>query len=265
MTTARFRTLFLVSTLVLLPLGAKADTASWTLNLQATPTKRTVVVPVLMYHYVRPLYGLDVTGTRLSVSPKRFAAQMDELVAKGYQTITPAELDAALTKGAGLPSKPILLTFDDGYYCQYTEALPVLQRLNLQATFFIVPAFMSRRDYMYPKTIQALDATGLATIAAHSEHHLDLRYLPLKKLRAEIQTSKADLEKLTNHQILDFAYPFGGFNKTVEREIQAAGFRTAFSTLYGSRQSSSTIFELRRIRVMNGSSVDLLVRNASKR
>lgn len=244
-----FRKLLLILALALFPLSASAG---------------TITVPILMYHYIRPLQGLDAAGIGLSVSPKRFAAQMEELVSKGYQTITPAELDAALTQGAALPAKPILLTFDDGYYCQYTAALPILRRLNLQATFFIVPAFTSRWGYMYPGTIKALDATGLATIAAHSEHHLDLRYLPLKKLRDEIQTSKTDLEKMTGHAILDFAYPSGGFNQTVEREVQAAGFRTAFSTIYGSQQSSSTIFELRRIRVMNGSSIDLLVHKASR-
>jgi len=252
----RFKIVFLVSLSVLLLLSTRAGVAFAALTPSSTPHERTVVVPVLTYHYIRPLDGLDATGAGLSVSPQRFAAQMEELVRKGYRTITPAELTAALTEGAALPAKPILLTFDDGYYDQYTEALPILRRLDLQATFFIIPGFTVRTGYMYPKTIRALDASGLATIAAHTEHHLDLRQLPLKKMRAEIQASKIDLEKMTGHPIVDFAYPFGDFNRTVEHEVRAAGFHTAFSTLSGERQSSSTLFEIRRIRVMNGSSID---------
>lgn len=60
-------------------------------------------------------------------------------------TVVPLEdaLDA-LAEGRPLPPRPIALTFDDGYRDNLEVALPVLRRLDLPATFYLVPGLLDR-------------------------------------------------------------------------------------------------------------------------
>lgn len=76
-----------------------------------------------MYHYIRPDPGPDdPVGQGLSVSPELFAEHLAYLAEQGYSTITMAELADAWQGRRSLPSKPIVLTFDDGYRDFYTNA-----------------------------------------------------------------------------------------------------------------------------------------------
>ncbi len=228
-------------------------------------TKRTVLprviaVPILTYHYIRPLDGLDASGRSLSVSPVHFEMQMEQLVLQGYHAITPAQLDAALTNGDPLPSKPIMITFDDGYYDQFQNALPVLVRLHLPATMFIVSGFLNRYGYMYESTVRAADATGLITIGAHTQHHMNLTTISTLRAHNEILGSKADLERILNHPITAFAYPFGSYSTPLLREVAADGFHLAFTTVNGDRQSSQIRYQLERSHVRDAPTISWLSR-----
>jgi peptidoglycan/xylan/chitin deacetylase (PgdA/CDA1 family) len=50
----------------------------------------------------------------------------------------------ALKEARPLPPRPVALTFDDGYRDNLTLAAPLLARLGLPATIFLVPGFLSR-------------------------------------------------------------------------------------------------------------------------
>src|SRR5689334_15319048 len=71
-------------------------------------------IPVLMYHIL-----IEGRNDGLSVDPMRFKEQMTALKEAGYNTITVFELDDYLKNGTLLPTKPILITFDDGYISNY--------------------------------------------------------------------------------------------------------------------------------------------------
>src|SRR5581483_4103848 len=93
---------------------------------------RAIQVPILMYHYVsaNPQWPADPARTHLSVTPKAFAAQISYLRLAGYTTITLDDLARALSDGAALPAKPIILTFDDGYQDFYDNAFPLLKKYH---------------------------------------------------------------------------------------------------------------------------------------
>src|SRR5712691_6957851 len=92
------------------------------------PGPTSINVPILTYHYIRVNPDrYDRMGFALSVTPSDFAAQTDWLAQNGYHTITTEDLYTYLNGYGGLPSKPVILTFDDGYADFYTTALPILR------------------------------------------------------------------------------------------------------------------------------------------
>ena len=99
----------------------------------------SVSVPVLMYHYIRVNQNPnDKVGYNLSVTPDNFRAQMDYLATHGYHTVSLDEMGAALLSHAQLPSRPIVITFEDGYVDCHDSAFPILQSHNFKAVSFVI-------------------------------------------------------------------------------------------------------------------------------
>ena len=208
-----------------------------------------VVVPILLYHYVRVnRHGNDHVGFNLSVTPEHFAEQMALLVATGAHTVTLADLVAALHGGPPLPPRPVILTFDDGYSDFYTAALPVLQRDRLRAISFVVSGFVDKPGYMTAAQVRSIVAAGMV-VGDHTVHHVALGHLSLAEAQQEIQVSRQQLVDLTQSPVDDFAYPYGDWNPGVVRLVQQAGFREAVSTDLGNVHDLTQLFVLRRIRI----------------
>ena len=97
-------------------------------------------LPVLMYHHVGPLRAGACPS--LTVAPDRFERQVSWLARNRYVGIRPGDW-LAHRAGRPLPSKPVLLTFDDGYADIVEYALPVLQRHSFGAVVFVVTGRMA--------------------------------------------------------------------------------------------------------------------------
>jgi peptidoglycan/xylan/chitin deacetylase (PgdA/CDA1 family) len=147
-----------------------------------------------------------------------------------------------------LPAHAVVLTFDDGYADFATAAQPVLAKYGFVATDYVVSGFMGRPGYMSADQVRQMDASGMV-IGSHTVHHVDLTSVPTEVARAEIDAGKSALEGLLGHPVLDFAYPYGGFNATVEQMVRDAGFRDAVTTRGGDIQTLAGAFELHRTHV----------------
>jgi peptidoglycan/xylan/chitin deacetylase (PgdA/CDA1 family) len=215
-----------------------------------TAPRGTTVIPILMYHYVRTVADpTDTIGINLSVTPEKFAAQMQYLADNGYTTLTMGEVHAILAGALPLPPKPIALTFDDGYRDFYTAAWPVLKQHNFKATNYVVTSVIGLEPYMTWAMLQELDATGLIEIGAHTRTHPDLRALGNDKRWDEIAGSKAILEEGLGHPIGSFCYPAGFYTAAVLADVRRAGYISAVTTAYGTKQNSADALEMPRIRV----------------
>src|SRR5207248_4759390 len=107
----------------------------WPAPEKPRPMTALTAVPVLMYHEIAPAAA---TTSRLAVPPEEFAAQLGLLHEHGFTTVTAGTLAAALADGGhGLPDRPIVLTFDDGFADFHAAALPVLSRYGFTATLFV--------------------------------------------------------------------------------------------------------------------------------
>ena len=123
-----------------------------------TPAPRTDVaavasrshVPVLCYHQIREPTSADSAADRqYIVRPSVLEAQMQALTQAGY---THGHRRRATSRtwprGAKLPRKPILLTFDDASAGQYTRALPILKRHHFVATFFVMTVVLGKDGWL---------------------------------------------------------------------------------------------------------------------
>lgn len=231
----------------------------------ASSTEHVVRVPILMYHHIRSMKPTFTAKDRLfTVTPEDFALQMEGLVRAGYTTITPRDVEAALNGAAPLPKKSVLLTFDDGYREHATIVLPILQRLRLKATYFVISEGYRIRAYMTNQMVRDADASGLVTIANHTRHHVFLARMSPAARAPEIVDSKKELETLLGHPVYDFAYPYGSWSQAAADEVRAAGYTLGFGVRLGALHTSSTRYRLHRIRVLNGENVATLLDAFSK-
>lgn len=241
-----------------LSLPPTGEVAAAAVGVLATPTPRPnwgpspgteLTVPILTYHYVRVNPNpADNLGFALSVTPSNFAAQMGALAAAGYEPITPSDLAGAVRGVHGLPPRPLVLTFDDGYEDFYTAAVPVLRDHHFRAINYVVTGRVGAGSYLTWPQIVELDREGF-TFGAHTVNHADLSRLSFEAAIREVRDSKRDLEERLHHPVLDFAYPYGKFTPALEAEVQAAGFTNAVSTMGGSRHTVGSLYRLQRISI----------------
>lgn len=238
------------------PLPAAADLRAHGAPVLVAPPAvagaHAVNVPILMYHFLRvDRNPADRLGIALSVTPADFALQLAYLKHAGYTTVSLAQVMSAMSAGARLPAKPIVLTFDDGFQNFATVGAPLLAEQGMTATAFVVSGFVGRPQYMTAAQVQGIVAMGM-TVGAHTEHHVDLVREPLAVARQEIAGSRAALQALTGQPVLDFAYPAGQFDAQVVQLVQAAGFRDAVTEIPGIRLEAAQRFLLPRVRVFGG-------------
>jgi biofilm PGA synthesis lipoprotein PgaB len=105
---------------------------------------RPGAVPVLVWH------GIDDARDGYSTSRRAFARQLALLKRLGYTTISTrqwSEFRAGRT--AGLPARPVLLTFDDGRLDSYRGADRVLEHDGMRAAIFVITGQIDRRSPFY--------------------------------------------------------------------------------------------------------------------
>lgn len=205
-------------------------------------------VPILMFHRVAVNAAAEPAITRaLTVAPRVFATEMEWLKGAGFHAVSLSELYAALEHGASLPPKPIAITFDDGYRDVLWNAAPVLHRLHMPATEFVITGRVDDGDPSYlswPELVR-LERLGFA-IGSHTVHHLELTLLPPEQARYELDASRGALRRHLHRAVWWFAYPAGRVDGAVASLVRAAGYRLAFTTQSGDLQQSQTPLLLHR-------------------
>jgi peptidoglycan/xylan/chitin deacetylase (PgdA/CDA1 family) len=237
----------------LLTLGSVIVPAQRQTPSTVVPLGRAAVsVPILMYHYIRVNPNpWDRLGFGLSVTPADFETQVGWLAANGYHAIDLQDLERYLAGVASLPSRPVVLTFDDGYRDFYTTAYPILRAHHFTAVTYVVSGFIGAPGYMTAAQLVELDAVGIE-IGAHTVTHADLTRLGPASSQHEIGDSKAMLEGLLKHPVVDFCYPSGKLNAAVVQDVEAAGFQSATTTVPGTLHGMGDRFSWTRVRVQGG-------------
>jgi peptidoglycan/xylan/chitin deacetylase (PgdA/CDA1 family) len=214
-------------------------------------------VPVLCYHQIRPLRAGDGAAARpYIVSPGAFARQMQALDDAGYHPVSGEQLVAHVARGAALPRRPVLLTFDDASAGQFTTALPILRRHRFVATFFVMTVVLDKPGWLTRREVRALARAGM-TIGAHTWDHHPVPGYAGDDWRVQIDQPTHELGRLVGHRIRLFAYPFGLWKPTGIVHLWRAGLAAAFQ-LAGPFDRHHPLWNLRRIIVPEWSGRRLL-------
>jgi peptidoglycan/xylan/chitin deacetylase (PgdA/CDA1 family) len=224
---------------------------------------------ILMYHKIDEPPP-DVRHPGNFVSPSNFTEQMDALLAWGYRTISFGEwLDYRNGKRAPLPSKPLIVTFDDGYTCFDEHAWPVLRARKMSATVFLVAGQIGganvwdrdeiRLPLMGADRIRALQAEGVH-FGSHSVSHPPLARIPAAEAFEELVRSRWMLAELLGAEVDVFAYPFSNQSRAVRALAVQAGYRCAVRGMGRMNSKRSDPFGLRRIKVEPTTTVGALRR-----
>ncbi len=173
----------------------------------------------------------------LTVASTRFRAQVELLLAAGFQFVTVGEL-AERTTTAASTSGLAALSFDDGMEDNVSVLLPLLREYGLPATVYVVTGLIgrpnpwldprSRARMMTSDELSELVAAGVE-LGAHTVTHADLSALDHEACRREVETSRAVLRDLTGAAVETFAYPFCRHSPGAVRAVRAAGFSAAVS------------------------------------
>ncbi len=225
----------------------------------AAPQTGPARVPILMYHHVSDApAGADAIRLDLSVGPKAFSQQMDYLASHGYQTIGLADLVERLQKGHALPAKPVVLTFDDGYDDNYSQAYPVLRRRGFTGTFFLITDAVGNPEYMTWSQAIEMSRQGMS-IEAHGRTHSDLAASRAADQAWQIGGSQKILEDKLGQPVRFYCYPSGRYNAQTIATLRAQGYLAAVTTAYGATHSAADLFELTRVRIRGADTIDQFI------
>ncbi|HEY2536866.1 MAG TPA: polysaccharide deacetylase family protein [Solirubrobacteraceae bacterium] len=216
-------------------------------------------VPILMYHVINPPpAGAPFPG--LYVEPSEFAAQMRALAKAGYHAVTQDQMWAYWKRGVPLPKdKPIVVSFDNGYQSQYTNALPVLRSLgwvgneNIQLT-----GLPPSQGGLSQAQIKGLVAAGWE-LDTQGISHADLITLNATQLAEQVASSRKTIQQRYGVPANWFCYPSGHYNATVIAAVKSAGYTGSTTVVPGWAGPESDPYRLPRLRVLGGTSPESLL------
>lgn len=193
---------------------------------------------VLMYHKVEPI-GPDF----LTVTTNQLRQHLQHLQQAGYQFVALTDVLKAVqnTTPSQLPKRALLLTFDDAYQNNLTDALPILQEFAVPAVIFVPTAYVggcnewdSGTDpLMTSDALKSLGKEGL-TLAYHSHRHVNYKHESPESSAEDLRANLREADRLGLPMLPALAYPYGGRPKdpAARRQLfevmEQLGIRVAF-------------------------------------
>jgi peptidoglycan/xylan/chitin deacetylase (PgdA/CDA1 family) len=193
---------------------------------------------VLNYHAVSATWP-----AALSVDPRKLEQQLSIVIGRGYEPVAASSL-----REAPNARRTLTVTFDDGYRSVLDLAAPVLERLGIAGTVFVVTDFIGKSEPMswrgvdhwmgtpHEHELASLDWDGIARLVAarweigsHTRSHPRLTQLSQAELHDELHSSRECIEDRLGRPCTSLAYPYGDHDDRVVRAAADAGYRIAFT------------------------------------
>ncbi len=209
----------------------------------------SVQLPVIMYHSI---LKDEARAGPYVLSPSALEADLDYLQHNGYETVTVSELVDFVDGKGELPEKPVLITFDDGFYNNYLYAYPLLAERDMQAVVSVIgeqTALYTENgqenaywSYLSAGRLVEMQESGVFEIGNHSFdlHDDSVRKGCLKKRGESLSQYRQMLAEDTRQAQtylaesgltppLCYAYPYGAYSEETEGILKELGFRCTLS------------------------------------
>lgn len=207
-------------------------------------------MPVLMYHSV------DYNKIFFTVKPEDFQKQTAHLFKKKYSVISLARSVEMIKNKEKIPSKTLVLTFDDGFEDNYFNVFPILKKYNFPATIFLATDFIGKEKKsestgIFLKTlhweqIKEMHDSDLIDFEPHTCSHRELTKISLQEAVKEITESKKVLEDNLQKSCRFFAYPRGRYNRAIINILKENNFLAALTVKPGRARTTCDLLELPR-------------------
>lgn len=244
---------------------------SWAVR-QVSAVDTAVLVPVAMYHSVT---DEGKSPGQYVISPSMLESDLQYLSEHGYQTVTVTDLVNYVKYGTALPEKPVMLTFDDGYYNNYLYAYPLLNEYGMRAVLspvaILTEEFSQSEDtrhevwsYCTEEQLKEMADSGVIEIQNHSYdfHELSPRRGCLRKsgeseaayrevFFSDTQRAQDLFVSLGIEAPVCYTYPYGACNSETEELVAQCGFTATLSCEEGIASIVRDPACLKRIRRYN--------------
>lgn len=217
-------------------------------------------IPVLMYHKV-PDQALS-SRHRIFVTKTDFEAHLKFFRRQGFTTLTFRDLEefrSGQREFSQFPQKPLVLTFDDGYLDNLTNAAPLLKKYQMKAVIYLLAdhgILENSWDADGAEPLQALMTLEQKKrlsdfdfeIGSHGLSHRNFQLLNAEQMQGELVESKQSLEKDFG-RVLSFAYPYGCASEAALELAEEAGYEFAVKTDSGGLVPEENPFGIFRINI----------------
>ncbi|MBI4293089.1 MAG: polysaccharide deacetylase family protein [Betaproteobacteria bacterium] len=212
-------------------------------------------LPIVVYHKVQTEPIRDEPGQTV-ISLARFEAQMRYLAAHRYRTLSMDEVVEA-TRSGNVPDHAVAIHFDDGWANQ-KNALPILEKLGLKATFWIIGEALPEVGYLAWDEIRTIARKPLFDVHSHTLTHPCDESSNLKTwvagrpagksiadARRELIGSKLLIERQIGMPVRYLAWPCGLYNDELIGLAIAAGYE-ALATVDRGLTPTGDVLRIRR-------------------
>ncbi|MCD8180126.1 MAG: polysaccharide deacetylase family protein [Firmicutes bacterium] len=209
----------------------------------------SVSLPIIMYHSV--LRDTDLSG-KYVITPEALESDIKYLRENGYTFVSAAELIDFTDNDGELPDKPVMLTFDDGFYNNLGYVKPILEKCGAKAVISVVGSYtdeysesnIANMTYGYLRWSDVYDMilSSRIEIGNHSydfhsnangrngskrnkseslEEYKEIFYEDTKRAQDRFLTK-------TGFSPVIYAYPFGAYSEETTDILKEMGFRVSF-------------------------------------
>lgn len=224
---------------------------------------------VLMYHGI---LDNDKRAGNYVITLDMFENDLKYLKNAGYETIVTKDLVDYVNKGTPLPDKAVIITFDDGYYNNYSYAYPLLKKYGMKGVLSVIgyyteqyskeKNFNNNYSHVTWKMIKEMSDENVFEIQNHTYnlHDLKKRKGILKQkaetdqeyekmLRNDIDKNQKLLELNCGITPIAFTCPFGAVNEKALNIIKSMGFKVTYGCEEGINyitRDPECLYELKR-------------------
>lgn len=218
-------------------------------------------IPVLMYHKI-PKQDLD-SPHKIYVTQKNFEKHLQFYKSAGFTTLTFNDLKEfknGTRSFNDFPKKPLILTFDDGYWDNLNNADVLLKKYNFKAQIFL----LANRDIAHnqwdetnfdegDKIVSGPDRklwlNSNFEIGSHGFSHKRLTEMTSDQAFKELLDSKRSLEKEFGREVCVYAYTYGDTNSDCAKLAEAAGYDFAVNTDTGGLKMFDDRYQIFRVNI----------------